>query len=148
MKQAESLQELQAQMKHKIASALNNEGARLVKNKLQCSAASRARGAFSRGGGGISDPGLFESTVQTSRDAVELSVWSTAEPQPSIFGSPINSYPGMFSEWIEYGQWLDVVHFMDTGEKVKRAARPFFQPVEDELSASGELEAIISKYLE
>ena len=44
--------------------------------------------------------------------------------------------------------WLDVVHFMDTGEKVKRAARPFFQPVEDELSASGELEAIISKYLE
>ena len=136
-------------MKQRMVGGMRNEVAQHVKSKLQQSAKSRAAGKFSRGGGGISDPGNFESKVYVTRDAVELSVTSTAEPQPSIFGSPINAYPGMFAEWIEYGQWLDVVHFMDTGEKVKRAARPFFQPAEDELDGElGMLEAMVGKYLE
>lgn len=136
-------------MKLKMVGAMRNEIAQHVKNTLQRSAAENAKGKFSRGGGGISDPGNFEEKLHVTRDVVELSVTSTAEPQPSIFGSPINSYPGMFSEWIEYGQWLDVVHFMDTGEKVKREARPFFQPAEEELQADiGALENMMRPYLE
>lgn len=148
MKPAESIDELKGQMKHMMASALQNEGAQLVKEKLQRSAAEKARGPFSRSSGGISDIAMFKATTSTSKDAAELSVVSTAEPQPSIFGTPIDSYEGMFSEWIEYGQWLDVTYFMKTGQKEKRPARPFFQPVEEELSSSGELEAIIAKHLE
>lgn len=148
MKPAESIDELKGQMKHMMASALNNEGSRLVKSKLQQSATDRASGPFSRSGGGVSDIAMFKSTISTNKDAAELSVVSTAEPQPSIFGTPINSYEGMFAEWIEYGEWMDISHFMKTRQKVKRSARPFFQPVEEDLGSSGEIEAIIAKYLE
>lgn len=135
-------------MCNRIASSMRNEVGRYVKEKLATSASKNATGEFSRDSGGISDPNMFESEVHILGDTVELNVKSTAPPQPSIFDTPINSYPGMFSEWIEYGEWLDVFHYLDTGEKVNREARPFFDPVEQELNANpSAIEGLIEKYL-
>lgn len=149
MKPAESLDELKRQMCSKMMSPMKNEISRYIENKLHNSANQNAVGEFSRASGGIGDITMLETEIHNSGDSIDLTIKNIAPPQPSIFDTPISEYPGMFSEWIEYGEWLDVVHYMDTGEKVKRPARPFFEPVEQELAADPSvLEGFIKKSLE
>jgi hypothetical protein len=52
----------------------------------------------------------------------------------------------MFSYWINDGQWLDIGRFFRTGEKVKRAARPFIDSTQNEINAnSQEIITILEK---
>lgn len=150
MKPAESIAELEKQMTAKISNTMRLTVAEHVKDKLVKSAAENVSGSSSRSSGGISDPTSMVAEVETAGNSIVLTVSDEALPQDSVFGTPFSpSSPTQFAEWIEEGQWMDLMDFIMTGEKTKRPPRPFVQPVQEELNANPkEIENMIRKALE
>lgn len=129
-----------------VEGVLKKDVAPIVEKKLANSAKSRAAGETSRGALGIADPGNMDSTIAHEGDgSLTLCTKDIALPGKSIFDNPKNSYSDSydpygteFSEWIEYGEWMDVEGYLASGgrKKPKRPARPFVEPAQQEINAS------------
>lgn len=148
MKQVDSIEGLRAEILNQLEKTIRQKVAPLVKKRLQESAEENAAGETSRMHGGIADIDNIVDSIYTDEGGVTLIVKDVAKPQESVFDTPINGDPTLFSEWIEYGQWMELSTYMQTGEKTKRPARPFVIPVENELLTSGEVENLIKHGLE
>lgn len=150
MAKAKTLGDLEKLMAAKLRTAMRSAVEPLLQKKVVSSAALNVVGGWSRGAGGISDLANVQADTNSVGTSVVTTVKDVAPPQESLIGTPINAHSDtMFSEWIEYGQWMDLMHFMETGEKIKREARPFIKPVEEELAANpGEIEAAIKPFFD
>lgn len=149
-KPAESLEELKSQIMSGLKEAMAGEITEIAKDKIQKSAQENVVGKFSRITGGISDKSNITAKVSEEGGTIVLEVQDEAKPQPSIFGTEIiDSSPTLFAEWIEDGDWLDVMKYKQTGVKEKRPARPFMEPAEKGIEADrSKIEAIIKTHLE
>ena len=74
-----------------------------------------------------------------------LEVYDIAEPSPSPFGTEIKagSSKTLLSQWINYGEWMDLFKFLTTGEKDKRDARPFIDNAQKEVDSPAFQDKII-----
>lgn len=143
----DSIEALREAMVEGIARAFKKRVSPMVKEKLQQSALDNVVGRYSRSSGGIADIANIVDQIDISGAGVTLAVRDEAKPQPSVFGTPFEGGETTFSEWIERGQWMDLNQYIHSGVKAKRPARPFVEPVEQQLLTSGEVESAIRQEL-
>jgi len=131
----------------RIGKAMRNEIADKVKDELEKNAKSIAGGTGrSRG---IADRNMYRAEVFSSfvgKSAMTLHVYPEALPSEPVFGGWPMWNPAsetQFAEWIERGGWMDLEHFLRTGEKIKRPARPFVGPTQEYINTSGIVEDAI-----
>lgn len=113
---------------------LKNDVAPALETKLAQSAKANIHPKGNRVGS-ITDPSCIVSEVTKDTDSVTLIVKDIAKPQKPIMGDfdeSKNAAVGgtMFANWIENGLWMDITTYWVTGNKVKRPARKFIEPVQ------------------
>lgn len=119
-----------------IEGIMRNDVAPAVESKLAQSASENVDQKYNRSGG-ITDPACIVSEVECDSHSVTLTVKDIAKPQKPIlskegFDLQKDAAAGgtMFANWIENGLWMDIATYWRTGEKVKRPARKFIEPVQ------------------
>ena len=132
-----SLQSLCEAIKQGTVEALNTTVQEQVKEKLSASARQNAiLDTGGRGAGGIEDVGMMQHKVEVSGNVITLTVKDIAPPAPSVFGTPFRGGETTFAEWIEKGQWMDLKEYLTSGTKTPREARPFIEPVAQEIASN------------
>lgn len=132
MKEVSSWKELSIEMQKRIDKSLAKNVAPVIEKKVQQSAEINVSGNHSRTSKGIGDADCIVSEV----NAGELTVIDIAKPQPPVWGEYSSKDETTFSKWVEYGEWMDLAAFIESGytNKVKRAARPFIEPVQEDIN--------------
>lgn len=137
--------ELLKNVASKVAHTAEKSLAPMLEQMLQQSAATNAAGAWSRSYGGIASAEKIKSEVHIDSSVtgykITVTVKDTAVPQEPAWGTfdeAKNAAAGgtLFSQWIEYGEWMDLAAYIESGYtiKPKRRARPFVQKVQKEIS--------------
>lgn len=117
-----------------VESILKNDVAPALETKLAQSAKMNIHPRRNRDGS-ITDPSCIVSEITKGTDSVTLIVKDIAKPQKPIMGyfdksKDVAAGGTMFANWIENELWMDIATYWATGDKVKRPARKFIEPVQ------------------
>lgn len=142
------MDELEREIKRRIALAANNEVRAEVDKILSRNATSVAR--IDR----LADTSKYKSSYNAS--LMRLTVWSTARPDKSIFGQKIRSNRDtLFTEWVNNGEWFDLSKWFKDGmpskeerdnDDYRMPARRFIHAAQKEIDRSDAIIKAIEKY--
>lgn len=127
-----------------VVQAVESEVAPMLKDKVAESAHKNVLGGRSYQDGSIADADNVISDVELSGNNVTVTIKDVAIPEEPIYGGYAAFQPDTdtkFAEWIEYGEWMDLKNYINSGftDKSKRPARPFIEPVRNELESDPDI---------